>query len=114
MNIDLDMEQETVGIMVNLIWPQETPMTRAVSMSEEVGEVCRAALKRRHAELGLGDRSTDVEQWSANLRTEVAQVMINCLAFAHAEGFSLREALLEEMDRLNQRREDLGLEWSDA
>lgn len=108
----LDLEQETVWALVDLIWPGETALSRAVSLCEEAGEVCRAILKRDHAIRGVGDRGQE-RDWSANLRVEVAQVMINCMAIAEAEGFSLEEAVLEQMNKLEERRLALGLKWSD-
>lgn len=105
-----DVEQETVHALIQLMWPNENVERCGLALAEEAGEVARAILKREHQRDGDGDRGGE-RDWTANLRKEVAQVVITCMSLAEREGFSLRDAILEEMQSLDERREALGLDW---
>ncbi|HZD14897.1 MAG TPA: MazG-like family protein [Pseudonocardiaceae bacterium] len=59
-------------------------------LAEEVGEVCRAVVKRAQ-----GIRGTHAE-WSAQLRAETADVLITLLALAATEGFDLHTAAAQK------------------
>lgn len=111
MSIQLDIEQETVSLLVDLIWPGETDECRGLALAEEAGEVARAILKREHARRGEGDRNKE-RDWTENLRKELSQVVVVAMSIAQHEGFSLGDAVLEEINALDARREALGLEWS--
>ncbi len=102
MRIDLDEVQAQVAAIVDTLWPGEDEKNRALALAEEAGEVARATLKRDHARKQVGDR-VDERDWDANLRLEVSQVVINCLAIAQAEGWSLREMIEEEVAKLAER-----------
>lgn len=103
--IDLDEEQATVVRLADALWPGETIEEAALALCEEAGEVARAVIKRNHADRSEGDRPpTD---WTANLRDELAQVVIVAMKMAEREGFSLSEAIVEQMAALDRRRNAL-------
>jgi NTP pyrophosphatase (non-canonical NTP hydrolase) len=74
-------------------WPDMDATSEALALAEEAGEVCRAVLKRHQ-----GVRGTS-EQWSEQLRTELAQVVVVAINLAAVEGFDLYEAVVEEHRR---------------
>lgn len=102
-----DDEQKSAEWVTNELWPGETIEEAALALCEEAGEVARAIIKRNHAEVGSGDRAPD--DWDANLRTELAQVVVVAMKMAEREGFSLIHAVLDELTRLDQRRIAKGL-----
>lgn len=103
--IYLDEEQATVVWLADVLWPGETIEEAALALCEEAGEVARAVAKRNLALRSEGDRPpTD---WTANLRDELAQVVIVAMKIAEREGFSLREAIFEQMAVLGRRRNAL-------
>lgn len=102
LDIDLDKEQATVVWITDALWPSETVEEAALALCEEAGEVARAVIKRNHQDRNEGDRpETD---WTANLRVELAQVVIVAMKMAEREGFSLAEAIFDEMAALERRR----------
>jgi NTP pyrophosphatase (non-canonical NTP hydrolase) len=106
--IHLDDEQETAHWLVQLMWPNESPERRGLALAEEAGEVCRALLKRGHAQDGDGDRA-DERDWDENLRTEIGQTFVVLLAICGAEKISARDAIFGALADLDARRERLGL-----
>jgi NTP pyrophosphatase (non-canonical NTP hydrolase) len=72
-------------------------MKQALVLAEETGEVCRAVIKREQ-----GIRGT-YEEWSANLKIELAQTLITLFAIAELEGFDLLDYTTEYWDTLKQR-----------
>lgn len=59
---------------------------QALVLAEEVGELCRAVVKRAQ-----GIRASHAE-WTAQLHAEAADVLITLLAIAATEGFDLHAA----------------------
>lgn len=102
-HVDLDQEQETVDWLTRQLWPRETLEEAGLALCEEAGEVARAIIKRNHSQRGEGDRP--ISDWTANLRVEIAQVVIVCMKLAAREEFSLWDAIADELAVLDQRRE---------
>lgn len=100
--IDLDQEQASVDWVTTELWPGETIEEAALALCEEAGEVARAIIKRNHAGRDEGDRAP--ADWSANLRVELAQVVIVAMKMAERERFSLRESIYEQLAVLDDRR----------
>jgi NTP pyrophosphatase (non-canonical NTP hydrolase) len=63
--------------------------SEVLALVEEVGELCRAVVKRRE-----GTRGT-TEEWTSNLRLEWGQAMLVLLNISALEGFKPSEAVLE-------------------
>lgn len=61
-----------------------------------LGGVCRAMLKRHHG--GRPD-----EDWDSKLRDEVGDATIALLHLAHAEGWSLADALTDRWEEVRAR-----------
>jgi NTP pyrophosphatase (non-canonical NTP hydrolase) len=70
---------------------------QALVLAEEVGELCRAVVKRAQ-----GVRGTR-EQWTAELHTELADVQLVLLALAAAEGVDLHTATRERWAVITSR-----------
>lgn len=102
----VDAEQRSAEWLTNRLWPNETIEEAALALCEEAGEVARAVIKRNHADQGSGDRATT--NWTANLRRELAQVVVVAMKMAEREGFSLIDMVLVELDALNDRWTELG------
>lgn len=101
--IDLDAIAEEIAWDVARLWPDETEEGRLLCLVEETGEACRAATKRRHARALGTFKDLTPEEWTANLRIELAQAIGVILDIAHREGFSMNEALLEVGHALRER-----------
>lgn len=98
---DLDGQQVLAEALTNALWPGETIEEAALALAEEAGEVARAVIKRNHASRSEGDRPpTD---WTHNLRVELAQVVVVALKMAEREGFSLWDAIDEQLHVLHDR-----------
>lgn len=97
----MDDLQCVLELVTDRIWPNETIEEAALALCEEAGEVARAVIKRNHQNAGTGDRPTT--DWTAELRLELAQVVVVAMKIAQREGFSLFEAVTEERDRLKHR-----------
>lgn len=78
-------------------WPDEDVLSDALGIAEEAGEVCRAVLKRRH-----GTRGSHAD-WTAQLRTEAADVALVLLVLAAREGFDLRDAIEDRYEQIKDR-----------
>lgn len=97
----LDPLQATAADITGRLWPHDTLDTFGLKLAEEAGEVARAILKRTNAH-HAGDLDA-VDEWTANLRTELAQTLVCLLKIAHHEGASLATELLEELALLRLR-----------
>lgn len=93
--IDLDAIAEEIRWDIDRLWPDESPEGRLNCLAEEVGEATRANTKRRHARVHGTFKGLTPEEWTANLRLELAQAIGVILDIANREGFSMNEALLE-------------------
>jgi NTP pyrophosphatase (non-canonical NTP hydrolase) len=92
--IDLDSLSAEVRAHVERLWPGEDIRSAGLSLTEEAGEVARAIVKRHHKTRGSR------EDWTKQLRIEVAQVVGVCMDIAEREGFSLELAVRECVDLL--------------
>lgn len=78
---------------VDRLWPNESsdPAYRGACLAEEAGEVNRAITKRRHAQHAANGlcKGMTVNDWTRELRLELAQTFGVILDMAHREGFDL-------------------------
>lgn len=77
---------------VDRLWPSENnPAYRGACLAEEAGEVNRAITKRRHATNSPDGKckGLTVDEWTNELRVELAQALGVILDIAHREGFDL-------------------------
>lgn len=110
--VELDAVQWVIERMTDTIWHDEPIEEAGLALSEEAGEVAKGILKRNHQRRGHGDR--EQTDWDAYIRKEVSQVFVTILKIAQREGFSLREALVEEMAQLQARIDALALTCPDC
>lgn len=103
----LKIDQAAIGRISDALWPGETVETKALALAEECGEVARAVVKAGHAERGEGDRTA--EDWEANLRLELAQVVVVAFGIAERKGFDLAAEVAKELESLHARAADLGV-----
>jgi NTP pyrophosphatase (non-canonical NTP hydrolase) len=96
----LDALADVLGMHVDRLWPEQTLAGSGLALSEECGEVNRAILKRQH-----GTKKTH-EEWTANLRLEVGQVVGVCMDIARREGFSLSAVVGEVVAALCVRERE--------
>ena len=75
----------------------DNELATVVGLVEEVGEMCRAVVKRSQ-----GIRGSE-EEWTAELRKESADVLIKLCDIAQFNGFSLAEAVAERWGKVRQR-----------
>lgn len=71
--------------------------TGPVGLVEEVGELCRAWVKRKQGIRGTYD------EWTAELKKEAADVFIKLAQICHDERFSLEAAVASRWDEVKQR-----------
>ena len=72
-------------------------LSASVGLAEEVGEVCRAVVKRHQ-----GIRGTR-EEWDAEIRKEVGDVFIKLVDVARTYGFDLADAIAERWGTIQRR-----------
>ena len=89
--------QAEVTTWLNAHLPGRTTETQALVLAEEVGELCRAVVKRHQ-----GIRGTHAE-WTAQLRAEAADVLLTLYALASGEGFDLHTAAAEKWAQILHR-----------
>jgi NTP pyrophosphatase (non-canonical NTP hydrolase) len=105
----LDGIAEAQATEVERIWPTPTgqdPVLRQVAaLTEEVGEIARAVLKRSHA-----SRTTDgthkgltVDEWTEEVALEIGQALGVLLGLAHQEGVHLDDRMAATIDALRAR-----------
>lgn len=91
---------------VDRLWPHEDdPAYRAGCLNEEAGEVHRAVTKRRHASHAANGlcKGLTVDQWTDEMRTELAQALGVICDIAHRERFRMVPAAEECLALLQQR-----------
>lgn len=94
---------------VERIWPtppgDDIVQRQALALTEEVGEIARAILKRSHASRSPNGvhKGYDVEGWTANLHTEIGQAIGVALQLAHIEGMDIDEWLSVTVEALRAR-----------
>ena len=83
--------QATVAAWLNdNFGPNRCVEHQVLVLAEEVGELCRAVVKRAQ-----GIRGTHTA-WTAQVRAEAADVLITLLALAATEGFDLHHAAADK------------------
>ncbi len=88
---------------VERLWPDETIHQAGLALAEEVGEDGRAITKRGHAQRNGTCKGMYPNEWTDNLRTELAQVVMVAARIAWSEGFDLAAACSQEIDALRSR-----------
>lgn len=94
---------------VERIWPTpagEDPVLRQVAaLTEEVGEIARAVLKRSHASRTADGRhkGLSVEEWTEEVALEIGQALGVLLGLAHQEGVHLDARMAATLDALRSR-----------
>lgn len=81
---------------VDRLFPHEDdPAYRAACLAEEAGEVSRAVTKRRHASHAHDGKckGKTVDEWTDELRIELAQTVGVIFDIAHREGIDLLQAI---------------------
>jgi NTP pyrophosphatase (non-canonical NTP hydrolase) len=101
--IDVSAIALDIGREVDRLWPRETPFGRGLALAEEAGEVCRAMLKRDHAEVAGTFKGLTPEEWTENLRVETFQAIGVLLDIARREGFDVEHGLAEAVWKLKRR-----------
>ncbi len=69
--------------------PDVTTMQSIVGLPEEVGELCRAVLKKYQ-----GIRGT-AEEWDAEIEKEIGDVLIKLCEFANRAGVDIEDAVFK-------------------
>lgn len=77
--------------------PDRSVRDQVLVVAEEVGELCRAIVKREQ-----GIRGTR-EEWDAAVRKEAADIGIALLAVAHTEGFDLPTEMADVWAEVSRR-----------
>lgn len=83
--------QKMIAEHAAVVWPGLTTEIEVMALTEEVGEVARAALKRTQAIRGSDD------DWTAELRREVGDVVLVLCNIADLEGFELADTVSERL-----------------
>jgi NTP pyrophosphatase (non-canonical NTP hydrolase) len=91
-----DLQRE-VSIWAARNFPDDNRETVVLGLAEEVGEMCRAALKRHQ-----GIRGT-AEEWDAELRKEIGDVAIKLAHVAEVWGFDLGAATRDRWEVVSKR-----------
>ena len=92
--------QEEILRWSNYNWgkpPKYDSFTASVGIGEEAGEVLRAVLKRKQMIRGT------YEEWTAELRKELADVLIKVIEVAALEDMNIEVLLQERWDEIRQR-----------
>lgn len=90
-SMSLSDVQQRIHAHAVVAWPGLTTEIEVLALAEEVGEVARAVLKRTQAIRGSSD------DWSAELRREVGDVLLVLCNIASLEGFELSETVAERL-----------------
>jgi NTP pyrophosphatase (non-canonical NTP hydrolase) len=89
--------QDQVGGWVLRNFPTDTRQTAVLGAAEEVGELCRAALKHYQ-----GIRGT-AEEWEAEVRKETADVFLKLCHVAVLWGFDLGSVIDTRWAEISER-----------
>jgi len=94
---DIYQLQDQVDEWARRNFPDDTRQTVVLGTAEEVGELCRAALKHYQ-----GIRGT-AEEWEAEVRKEAADVFIKLCHVAVLWGFDLGSVIDTRWSEIRQR-----------
>jgi NTP pyrophosphatase (non-canonical NTP hydrolase) len=89
--------QNEIAIWAARNFPDDTRQTVVLGTAEEVGELCRAALKHYQQIRGTP------EQWEAEVRKETADVFIKLCHVAEIWGFDLESVIDTRWTEIRQR-----------
>lgn len=91
---------------VERIWPtpegQDPVLRQVAALTEEVGEIARAVLKRSHASRSNRGayKGLTVDDWTAELHIEIGQALGVLLGLAHQEGVDLDTVMADTIEAL--------------
>lgn len=94
---------------VERIWPtpegQDPVLRQVAALTEEVGEIARAVLKRSHATRSSTGKHKGLSpaEWTHALAVEIGQALGVLLGLAHQEGIDLDEMMVDTIDDLRRR-----------
>jgi NTP pyrophosphatase (non-canonical NTP hydrolase) len=94
---------------VERIWPtpegQDPVLRQLTALTEEVGEIARAVLKRSHASRTLdgSHKGLTVEQWGEEVALEIGQALGVLLGLAHQERVDLDARMIATLGALVDR-----------
>ena len=94
---------------VERIWPtpagQDPVLRQVAALTEEVGEIARAVLKRGHASRSADGthKGLNVDEWTEELALEIGQALGVLLGLAHQEGLDLDGRMTETIGALRNR-----------
>lgn len=91
------MKKDVVEAWLAYNFSNETRVTAALGLCEEVGEVARAVLKQEQ-----GIRGT-WEEWDEEIKKELSDVYVKLIHVAMICGFDLDEAVAQRWEVLRQR-----------
>lgn len=95
--------QTAIGLWTRMMWGDRNERSDALAIAEEAGEVCRAVLKRTQSYAGQDRLQRSPADWTAEVRKELADVVITCLSMAENEGFDLMQATRERFAAVRER-----------
>lgn len=115
---------EAQATEVERIWPtpegQDPVLRQVAALTEEVGEIARAVLKRSHASRSADGthKGKTADEWTENLAVEVGQALGVLLGLAHQEGMDLDGRMADTLDALRRRPSIIpettcGFRWTD-
>lgn len=90
-----DLQAQAYALWIK--YPNANIERYGLAVAEEAGEVCRAILKR-----ALEIRGTH-DEWTAEIRKEVGDLVSTILMLAITEGFDLETVVVERMQHLLAR-----------
>lgn len=105
----LDGIAQAQATEVERIWPtpegQDPVLRQVAALTEEVGEIARAVLKRSHASRTADGthKGLTVDQWTAEVHLEIGQALGVLLGLAHQEAMDLDESMSETIEALRTR-----------
>ncbi len=77
--------------------PYFSPLSMMAALMEEVGEVARVM------NIKYGDKPAKGKEDLMNLQEEIGDVLFSLVCIANSEGFSLNDAYLQKIEKLNNR-----------
>ena len=95
--MNLSELQEEISKWADHNFPNDTREIAVLGLAEEVGELCRAAVKGRQ-----GIRGT-VEEWEQEASKEIGDILIKLVHVCHVWGFDLEEVVGERWKVIRER-----------
>jgi NTP pyrophosphatase (non-canonical NTP hydrolase) len=95
--ISITALQSAVAVWLARNFPDRSPLTVVAGTAEEVGELCRAAVKREQ-----GIRGTEAE-WITEIEKELGDVFIKMCDVADWYGIDLEAAIADRWNTVRNR-----------